>query len=105
MGRGERYAYSLRSFRKLESAVTFLHLYTPLKLLDVVISGFWGYSECLINCFVKQKQEFFLFPSFIKLQYSAATSQLNYSLAHYHTASACVSNSKLQLLYSSTLLK
>ena len=27
---------------------------------------------------------------FIKLQYSAAASQLNHSLAHYHTALACV---------------
>ena len=41
---------------------------------------------------------------FIKLQYSAAASQLNYTLARYHTALACVYNSwleQLQLLYAS----
>ena len=36
-----------------------------------------------------------LFSKFIKLQYSAAASQLNYSLAHYHTALASVYNCKL----------
>ena len=48
----------------------------------------------MLNKFVvKLKQESYLFLSFIELQYSAAASQLNYSLAHYHTASACVYNS------------
>ena len=54
-----------------------------------ILSLFRMLINCQINLLWNKSKSLFYFLSFIKLQYSAAASQLNHSLAHYHTALVC----------------